>query len=498
MNYRLLCKLLAMVLFTVDLAFAASLGAGFIRGDASGWNAVTVGWVASIGLASSLALALFLYGRGAPNRLFRKEALAVIGIGWLLATLVGALPYAFLLPVEISGGWFNHMADALFESASGLTTTGASVFTNLETFPDSLLFWRALSQWIGGLGVVVFFVAILSFLGAGAKILYSNEASASSADIDSARIQKGVLRIFWFYFAISLLCCLAYYLLGMHIFDALCHTFTTISTGGFSTYSASFAAFDSAAIEWTAILFMTLGGTSFLYMICALRGNRQQMRSNSEVPAYLIFLVTGVAAMTLVLLTEGREDTLPHTIRRAAFQVVSIMTSTGYATENYNLWPGGAHVILLIVMVIGGCSGSTAGGIKVVRVVVGLRVAFRNIELHFRPHVVRPIRANGRVLDRGDQQDVAVYFLICALMTFFTMGLLTLIQPTLAFEDLLSSIFACLFNIGPGLGKVGPSETYAFYDPISKTFLSLLMVMGRLEFYAILVLFSPSLWKRFS
>ncbi len=498
MNYRLLSKLLGLVIATVALAFVASLTAGFIMGDAQGWNEVTAGWVASIGLAMAAALALFLFGRGSPNRLFRKEALAVIGLGWLLATAFGALPYMFLLPVSVSGNWPNLIADAFFESASGLTTTGASVFTNLETFPSSLLFWRGLSQWIGGLGVVVFFVAILSFLGGGAKILYSNEASATSAEIDSARIQHGIARIFVFYVGISALCLLGYLLFGMELFDALCHMFTTVSTGGFSTYSASFGQFDSAALEWVAIVFMIIGGTSFLFFICGMRGNRAQMKANTEVPAYFAFLLIGIAAMTLVLLTEGREDTFLHTLRRAAFHVTSIMTSTGYASEDYDLWPGGAHVILLIVMVIGGCSGSTAGGIKVVRVVVGLRVALNNIELHFRPHVVRPIRANGRVLDREDQQDVAVYFLICALMTFFTMGALTLLQPTLAFEDLLSSIFACLFNIGPGLGAVGPAETYGFYDPLSKTFLALLMVMGRLEFYAILVLFSPSLWKRFS
>ncbi len=491
MNYPIIFRLIGTIFLIETIAFLVSLGVGYSYRSLSMEQEAMAGFGISFVIAFGMAIGFSYLGQQGDLKMFRKEALCVIGLGWILASLVGALPYFLIVPG-------CSMADAIFESTSGITTTGASVFTDLERFPRSLLFWRSISQWIGGLGIVVFFVAILSYLGVGAKILFSSESSAHSADLDSGRVQTGVLQIMGLYLCLSAICAVNYRLCGLDWYDAVCHMFTTVATGGFSTKSASVGAFQNPLLEWMVILFMVLGGTSFIVMLHILKGNWKTVRESTETGVFFLILAVVSLVKTWHLIVFEQSESWGEALRLGAFQVVSISTGTGYATADFDSWAPFTHSILLILMMIGGSSGSTSGGLKVIRVVVAIKVSLINIEKAFRTRVVRSVKINGRSLDRSAQEGVISYLVLAALVGSLSFILVIFFEPLLSVKGAISTILACLFNVGPGLQEIGPSNNYSFFHDYTKYALSLLMIMGRLELFAILVLFSPSLWKRFS
>lgn len=491
MNYPAIFRLLGVILLTQSIAFLASLGAGYPYRTLHTEDGALAGFGISTVLATGMAIAFLYLGRNSDTRIHRKEALCVIGMGWILSSLIGAFPYLLILP-QCS------FADAVFETASGLTTTGASVFSDLERFPRSLMFWRCLSQWIGGLGIVVLFVALLSFLGVEGKKLFSGESSAQTADLNSERVQTGVLRILNLYLGLSLACTITYRLCGMGWFDAVCHMFTTLSTGGFSTRSASVAAFESPLIEWAVILFMALGGTSFPVILRICGRQWREVRTNTELRSYYYIIVLTVAILSLILAVEPNSGTSHDIIRQSAFQIISIMTTTGFGTADFDTWAPAAHTILIALMVIGGSSGSTAGGIKVIRLVVALKVCRNEIEKSFRQRVIRPVKINGRTLNDDAVNLVVRFLVLIGIVCFVSMVVVALFEPHKSFEGIFSAMLASLFNIGPGFAEVGPTKNYADFHTFTKYYLSLLMIMGRLELYAVLALFAPSLWKRFA
>ncbi|MEZ5277467.1 MAG: TrkH family potassium uptake protein [Opitutaceae bacterium] len=491
MNYPLVFRLLSGILYALAAAFLACLGVSFLFSENTGEGRALLGFGVSVAISAGLGAILHFLGREASHRFFQKEALFVIGIGWLLASFIGAIPYDLIVPGM-------DPVDAFFESASGFTTTGASIFTEVETLPASLLFWRSLSQWIGGMGVVVFFVAILSFLGAGGKILYAHEASGHTADFEESRIQSAVKNLWLLYLGLSVVCTVVFRLGGMNWFDAVCHMFTTLSTGGFSTRNASAAAFQSPFLEWAMTFFMVVGGTSFLLILQVVRGRFRVLRTNTEFHAYLFILLVSILSIAAFLLRENLAHGWHHALRASAFQVSSIMTTTGFATEDYQLWSAFPKILLLVLMAIGGCSASTAGGMKVIRLVVGVLSSRNSIEKSFRSSVVRRIVVNGRTLDDGYTRDVLAFLVILAILCLVAIPVTAIFEPRISVDGNISAVFACLFNIGPGLAEVGPTQNYAAFHDHTKLMLSVLMIMGRLELYAILVLFSPSLWRRFS
>jgi len=489
MNFPLILRLISYILFALCVAFLASMAVALSYEQAPES-------VFAFGVATSISLLLMLLAwRFGPNpineRLLHKEAMAVIGLGWLIACLIGMIPYLFLLT-----GY--SVIDAFFESVSGLTTTGASVLSDLESLPPSLLFWRALSQWMGGLGIVVFFVGILASLGAGAKILFSRESTGSSQDVFDGRIQTAALRITGLYLLISGLCLTAFRGVGLSWFDAICHMFTTVSTGGFSTRSASYAAFENPALEWMAMLFMVIGGISFLFLLRLLRGQTEAVRRNSEVPFYLL-LLTLVSA--IVAVKEGLYSdwtSLHDLIRDSAFQVVSLMTTSGFATADYDQWSNPSRILLLCGMLIGGCAGSTSGGFKVIRFHAALLILRKHLEQVFRPQVIREPRINGKAIPTREREELFLYLGLTVVIILFSLILVSFFEPELTLMSTISAVIACLFNIGPGFEAVGPTQSFIDFSGPTKLILSFLMILGRLEFYAILVLFIPSIWRKFS
>jgi len=489
MNYGIVSRMLGGIVLTLALAFFLCFGIGYIPSSHPDEVLARRQMLVCAGIAVVLAAGFFLAGRRAPTRIFRKEALAVIGLGWLVASVVGALPYV-LIDERMS------FIEGFFEAASGLTTTGASTYATVEDLPRCLLFWRALSQWIGGMGVVVFFVAVLGALGAGAKILYSNEASGSTAEFDEPRVQSAVINLWLVYLGLSAACVAVYQLGGMPSYDAWCHMFTTLSTGGFSTRNMSFVDFQSPFLEWASVLFMILGGCSFVLLARAVRGRFGLLQKNTELHAYLLLLGLGTLAIT-PFIEQGSGWVAWHdAVRTAAFQVSSIMTTTGFASTDFNLWPAFPKLVLLALMVVGGCSASTAGGVKVARIVVAWRVVMRSIETEFRPHVIRLIRMNGRTSPEPVVEDVIIFLVAVGVLCLLAVPLVAVFEPTLGLQAALSAVFASLFNVGPGFGELGPMSNYGGLHDYTKFMLALLMIMGRLELYAILVLFVPTFWRK--
>lgn len=448
-------------------------------------------FAASIGITLVLAGFFRWLGRKGTERMFRREALCLIGLSWLLATLIGAIPYVLI--VENCA-----LSDAIFESSSGLTTTGATAFSNFHEFPASLLFWRSLSQWMGGLGVVVFFVALLSSLGAGAKILFSNESSGSAADFDHGRIQQGAVILMLYYVTISAICAIAYKIAGMDWFQAVNHSMTTIATGGFSTESGSIADFKSPAIEWIAICFMTLSATTFVFVIRLILRKWNMLRHTQEVFWFFAILIASTLLLTVYLVELTGDLPDAESFRTATFQAVSIMTTTGYASANFENWLPPAKMLLIMLMFIGGCSGSTAGGVKVVRILVALRASIRSITHSFRPSLTIPMRMGGNTLNERAIQSVVVFLILMVCLQIVSMLFVSANEPELTFLSTFSCVQATLFNIGPGFDQVGPYDNFHFLRASTKLFLSLLMILGRLELYAVLVLFMPMAWRKFS
>ena len=462
---------------------------------------------------------LYTIGRKDEGTILRKEALAVVGLGWILAGLLGALPYLFG-GVERMPGVPMSVIDALFESLSGFTTTGASVLTELEDpalVPRCVLFWRSFTHWLGGMGIIVLFVAVLGQLGAGGKAMMRREVPGPITEAVRPRVRETALTMWAIYVGISAVETVLLWAEGLSFYDALCHTFGTVATGGFSTFNKSAGHFQKPLIEGTIIAFMVIAGSNFsLYdMVLRNKGGRDSgifgrfapLFRDPEYRLYATILFIATCIVTISLLRHGVYPDVLQAARHAAFNVVSLMTTTGFGTEDFTQWPQLSKAILLSLMFIGGCAGSTGGGIKVVRYLLFFKILWLEIERAFRPNVVRPLRIGNTPIDDGVRRDVTVYFGL--MLVLFTCSWLLLVgieadhhwdlrtSPTSAEKlfDCATAVAATLNNIGPGMGIVGPAENYTFFSQPAKLLLTILMVLGRLELFAILVLLFPSFWR---
>lgn len=487
MNYRLLSKILGLLLVLLGVTMLTCLVYAWLQSPREVEATKALAW--SFGITVGIGGAMAWAGRGTGRQLLRKEAIAIVGLGWILCALFGALPYCFCSP-SLS------MADAFFESMSGFTTTGSTVITNLDTWPRSILLWRALTQWLGGLGILVLFVALLSYLGVGSKALFGHESSAHSSQGLQARIHDVAVRLWLIYLALTVVCVAGLMGFGMNLFEAVAHTFTAISTGGFSPENRSIAAYGSLGIELWLVTFMLLGSVSFILYAWLLRGRWDRWHAEEEARWFILVVLAATVVIALDLMVLGHHGA-GQALRESLFHVVSIITTTGYATEDYNAWPPFSAIVLLALMCVGGCAGSTAGGLKVGRWLLFMRVVHQQVVNAFRPNLMFPLKINGHTIDESSRTQALFLFALAGVSIFAGTGLVSMLEPAMDMDSSVSAVMACLFNIGPGLGMVGPTENFAFLGPATKLILSGFMLLGRLEFFAVLVLFSPMLWRKY-
>ena len=443
-----------------------------------------LGAIVCSGSIGAILIAAF---RGPSIEFNHREAIVMVVLTWMVAITLGALPFYF-------SQFFSSFTDSFFESASGFTTTGATILSDIESVAGSLLFWRALTHWLGGMGIILLGIAILPLIGTGGMALYRAEFSGSSSEKLKPRIAETASSLWGIYFALTFACFLLLMVAGMRPFEAICHAFATMATGGFSTRNVSIASFHSPYIEAVIILFMCLAGINFAlqYRLLVERSIRLFL-GDRELHVYLAVIATATVAV-LLSLTLVLGTPFATAFRVALFQVVSILTTTGFSSADFARWTPFAQLVLLALMFFGGCTGSTAGGLKIARIDMLLQLIRREFKKMVERRGVFAIHMGRATVSESTIQSllnlVYLAFLInfgaCMLLTAFGVDVFTAI----------SAVAASMFNIGPGLGAVGPTENYAAFPALVKWTLTLCMIAGRLEFYAFLVVLSRGFWRK--
>lgn len=415
-----------------------------------------------------------------------KDGFLFVTLSWAAVSLLGALPFF------ISGA-IPSFTDSVFETMSGFTTTGASILNEIEPLPDSILFWRSLTHWLGGMGIVVLTVAVLPLLGIGGLQLIKAEAPGPTVDKITPRITE-TAKILWFiYTGLTVAQTMLLMLGGMSLFDALTHTFGTLATGGFSTKNSSVGAFNSAYIDFIITVFMVLAGVNFTLHFRFMSGRYKYLLKDSELKAYLA-IFTGATVLIAGDLIANAGSSISDAFRYAGFQAASIITTTGFATADYEKWPALSQTILFILMFIGGCSGSTGGGIKVIRIITLLKQGLNEMKYLLHPRGIFTLRINGHPVKKDIVYAISGFFFLYMLLLLVT----TLVAASSGTDvtTAFTSALATVGNIGPGFGKVGPAENFSFYPDYVKWFFSFAMLVGRLELYTVLILFTVSFWRR--
>ena len=476
-------RVISVIVLVVCIFMLAPIAYAFRFGETDLLPAFLIPMAISVVFAGLV----FLITNRRQRTLGAKDGFLLVSGSWLLSALVGALPF-------VISGAIPDIADAYFESMSGFTTTGASILTNIESTPKSILFWRSLTHWLGGMGIVVLASAILPILGIGAYKLMKAEAPGPSMDKITPRVAQTAKILWIIYLALTIAETLLLMIGGMSLYDALTHTFGTLATGGFSPRNASVGHYQSAYIDVVITVFMVMAGINFVLYFRLFTGQVLSVFRNTELKAYIGFFVITSVAMAIVLSAKEFYPTFAMSLRFASFQSATILTTTGYVTTDYALWPEAAQIVLFGLMFVGGCSGSTGGSIKVIRIVTLAKLAVHEMKYLAHPNKVFRIRIGGDVVKKGIVYTIAAFF-------FLYIALLVLIAIVAAtsgadLKTSFSSALVTLGNIGPGFGKIGPTGNYAFYPAYVKWVLSFAMMAGRLEIYTVLILFTPVFWRR--
>lgn len=512
MNYRLAARYLG----------ALSIGSGLFMVLAMPW-AVYYKEYANLGhLALSMLICLLIggvlvrMGRNASSRLFQRDALLLVALGWAVVGVLGALPF-------VTSGVLGPI-DALFESMSGFTTTGSSVLTKLDEAPRSIVFWRCLTHWVGGLGIVLMLIAVLPYLGTGGKLLFRRESTGPNPQGIRARVQETAVVLYKIYIGLTLVGTAGLMLVGMNLYEALVHCFSALATGGFSSRYDSVASFQSLPVEVVLIVLMLMGGTNFGLYFEMQKGNWKAPFTDTEFRVYVCFFVVTSLLVTFNLMgmevpidqvreVERAGDSLiqpgsvmaglpqsrvqypfAKALRNATFQATSLMTDSGFVSDNTDVWPYFSRVLLLVVTVTGGCVGSTAGGLKMVRVVLLAKMTYAWMVRAFRPKLVSAIRVNGEVIDDELQRRIFAFFALY--MAWMAFAWLFLSAMGLPLDSALSAVIATMNNCGPGLEFVGGARDFSVVPAVGKLFLTLNMLVGRLELVTVLALFTPAFWRK--
>ncbi len=479
-NSKIIFKILGFLLFIIGAFLFSCIIVALIYKE-------PVKYIFISGFVTMFFGAVFLlFSRNADVTITKREGYIIVAFGWILFSLFGSLP--FFLSGEIPS-----YTDAFFETMSGFTTTGASILHDIEALPHALLFWRSLTQWLGGMGIIVLSLAILPILGIGGMQLFIAEVPGPAPDKIHPRVKETAKRLWAVYFILTGLEIILLIFGGMSLFDAINHAFTTMATGGYSTKQASIAFYSSPYIQYVITLFMFLAGTNFVLSYHALHFSFGKVFKNEEFRFYIGF----IAVFTIVIFLSlffTMDNGIEEAFRKAAFQVVSITTTTGFVTADYLKWTPPLIMLIFILMFVGGSAGSTGGGIKVVRVLLFFKNSYMELKRLLHPNAVIPVRLNKKPVLSETMSNVLSFitFYIILLIT----GVIVIAFLGYDLESSFGAVAATLGNIGPGIGAVGPMENFAHFPDFGKWFLSLFMLIGRLELFTVIILFSPTFWKK--
>lgn len=482
MRWKFIFQVVGILILFLGLTMVFPLVVGIIYKDGS---VTPILW--SMGMTVIIGLSVyFIFRRSKVETVTQREGIAVVAFGWIAVGLFGALPFHL-------DGTFGTFVDAFFESVSGFTTTGSSVMTNIETVSKGLLFWRAFIQWLGGMGIIVLSIAILPFLGVGGMQLYKAEVPAPVPDKLKPRIRDTALILWKVYALFTLVQVILLMFGGMDLYDSLCHTFTTMPTGGYSTKNASIAHYDSIYIDTVIIIFMVIAGINFSLHYQLIRGRPLVFWKDPESRFFLITVIFLIALVSFNIFGTVYDD-IGQAIRYGAFQVVSIITTTGYATADYEKWPAMSQLILLLCMFLGACAGSTGGGVKAVRVMVCLKYCYNELFSLIHPHAVRVIKLGGKPVPEDVTRSILGF--LSLYVGLFAVSAVVLSGMGVDFMTAISAVAATLGNIGPGLGMVGPVDNFAAIPYMGKWLLIWCMLLGRLEIYTVIILIVPEFYRK--
>lgn len=481
MSPRVVCGLTSMLIGIVALLLLFPTALAYYDGSLP----ALLAYGSTTAFALGLALLLRHLGRGAAEEIHRKDALGVVALTWLCLGVVGGLPF-------VLEGSIPDPMGALFEAVSGFTTTGATVVADVDGLSRATNLWRCLMHWVGGMGIVVLFVAVFPILGVGAKHLFKSEVPGPITEGLRPRIKQTAVTLWWVYGGLTALCGALLVSAGMPTYDAICHAMSTLATAGFSTRTASLGAYDNAVIHWIITAFMLIGGLNFALYYGLLRGRWRELWRNYELRFFLAVNAAVIALVAVSILP--RHASVIDAVRHAAFQTAATSTTTGFMTEDLDTYPDVARFALFLCMFMGGCAGSTSSGLKASRVFILIKTTLRELRTAVSPHVVETIRVGGGNLSTDVLRGITTFF--AAYMLLLGAVALVLACLGLDFMTALSAALACLSNVGPGLADVGPAQNYGLVPDVGKGALCLCMIAGRLEIFALFAVFSPECWRR--
>ena len=483
MNFRIVSKFLSAMILLISasmlfpLLWALKDGTSDVRAFAL-----------SIAIGVIFSLLLFVFGRKADSKDMRtREAFAAVALAWVFASFQGCLPYML-------GGYIPSFTDAYFETMSGFTTTGATILKDIEINPRGILMWRAETQWLGGMGIVVLTIALLPMLGMRVTQLFKAEVPGPVLEKISPRIQDMAIMLWEVYMGLTFVGIVILAAGGMSVYESICHIFAAVSTGGFSPRNASTAAYSSSYVDWALTLIMFLSGANFNLHLLAIKNKTLKPYMDPEFCFYSEIIFISTCAVAIYIYAQGFFGNIADAVRFAAFHVVSIITTTGFVSADYSLWPPLTQMLLLSLMFVGGCAGSTAGAIKCIRVKIAGKQIASEIKTFIHPNAAVPVRIGGQTIDHKMVSSVT-----CFIVLYFIIFILSVIAVSATGQDMITSIggvATTLGNVGPGFGAVGPVNNFASQPLFAKWVYIFCMLCGRLELYTVLVLFSRDSWRR--
>ncbi|MEE2801051.1 MULTISPECIES: TrkH family potassium uptake protein [Nonlabens] len=493
LNYKIIIYIMGLLLlFNGGFMFLSAAVSAIYR-EPEGIDILMAGVVAIILGAISMYLT-----RKHQRVLHKKEGYLIVSLGWLIMAFAGTMPYVF-------SGALDNYTDAFFETMSGFTTTGASIMNDIEIMPKGVLFWRSLTHWIGGMGIIVLAVAILPLLGIGGMQLFAAEAPGPSADKLHPRITDTAKRLWLIYVGFTGIETILLRIAGMNWFDAINHALSTLSTGGFSTKNASMAYWnDNPAVQWIIIVFMFIAGTNFVLSYFAFKGRFSRILKDTEFKWYagFVLLFTLISAVLIYYQADLTASTISHplvagraegSLRHAVFQVLAVMTTTGFVTADYTLWTPFLTIMFFGLFFLGGSAGSTSGGVKVVRHIILIRNGIMEFKRTLHPSAIIPVRYNGRAVPSNNVFSVLGFFILY--MLSFIIGAVVLAALGLDFDTAIGGALSSLGNVGPAFGDLSPVDNFAGLPDLGKWWCSFLMLIGRLELFTVLILFTPFFWR---